>query len=82
MYKLETMYVFTHHRCQTQDMTKDQFYKRTTSFPALRSVAIPRQKTGAVEYTNCTSTEESDPPPLNECPEYDTKQFNGEVPVM
>ena len=23
-----------------------------------------------------------DPPPRNECPRYDTKQFDGEIPVM
>ena len=36
---------------------------------------------GAVEYTDCTSAEEKDLPP-NECPEYDTKQSDGEVPAM
>ena len=34
---------------------------------------------GAVEYTDCTSTERYPP---NECPSYDTKQSDGEVPVM
>ena len=34
----------------------------------------------AVEYTNCTSAEGEDPPP--ESPGYDTKQSDGEVPVM
>ncbi len=34
-----------------------------------------------LEYTDCTS-EESYPPPLNECPRYDTKQSDDEVPVM
>ena len=34
---------------------------------------------GAVEYTDCTSAEGYDPPPLNEFPDYDT---DGEVPVM
>ena len=37
------------------------------------------QSAGGVEYTNCTSAEEYPP---NECPRYDTKQFDGEVPVM
>ena len=39
------------------------------------------QSAGAVEYTDCTSAEGLDPPP-NECPDYDTKQSDGEVPVM
>ena len=38
------------------------------------------QLTGAVEYTNCFSAEGLDSP--NKCPEYDTKQFDGEIPVM
>ena len=41
------------------------------------------QSAGAVEYTDWTSAEEWAPPPSdNECPEYDTKQSDGEVPVM
>ena len=35
---------------------------------------------GAAEYTNCISAEEWDF--SNECPVYDTKQFDGEAPVM
>ena len=34
-----------------------------------------------VEYTDCFSSEGVRPPP-NECPVYDTKQSDGEVPVM
>ena len=34
---------------------------------------------GAVEYTDCSSAEGSPP---NESPAYDTKQSDGEVPVM
>ena len=34
----------------------------------------------AVEYTDCTSAEEWNTP--YECPVYDTKQSDGEVPVM
>ena len=34
---------------------------------------------GAVEYTDCFSAEGYPP---NECPGYDTKQSDGEVPVM
>ena len=37
------------------------------------------QSAGAVEYTDCTSAEGT---PLNECPAYDIKQSDGEVPVM
>ena len=39
------------------------------------------QSAGAVEYTDCTAAEVKDPPP-NEFPVYDTKQSDGEVPVM
>ena len=35
----------------------------------------------AVEYTDRNSAEGLDSPP-NECPVYDTKQSDGEVPVM
>ena len=38
------------------------------------------QTVGAVEYTDCISAEEHDSP--KECLGYDTKQFDGEVPVM
>ena len=36
------------------------------------------QLAGAVEYTDCRGN----PPPFNECPGYDTKQYDCEVPVM
>ena len=39
------------------------------------------QSAGAVEYTDCTSAEGVRPPP-NECPGYDTKQSDGEVPAV
>ena len=39
------------------------------------------QSAGAVEYTDCFSAEGQDSPP-NECPIYDNKQSDGEVPVM
>ena len=39
------------------------------------------QSVGTVEYTDCSSAEGKTPPP-DECPGYDTKQSNGEVPVM
>ena len=38
------------------------------------------QLAGAVEYTDCTSAEGKEP--LNECPGYVTKQYDGEIPVM
>ena len=38
------------------------------------------QSVGSVEYTDCTSAEWLDTP--NECPEYDTKQSDGVIPVM
>ena len=54
-------------------------------FPKLAAVLQKKKKiaqlAGAVEYTDCTSAEGQDPHP-NECPGYDTKQFDGEVPVM
>ena len=38
---------------------------------------------GAVEYTDCFSEEMKLSPALpNECPYHDTKQSDGEVPVM
>ena len=36
---------------------------------------------GAIEYTNNNSAEWARPPP-NECPRYDFKQSDGEIPVM
>ena len=38
------------------------------------------QSAGAVEYTDCFSAEGQDP--SNECLGYDTKQSDGEIPVM
>ena len=38
------------------------------------------QLAGAAEYTDCTSAEGKDS--TNECPRYDTKQSDGEAPVM
>ncbi len=38
------------------------------------------QSAGAAEYTVCISEERQDFP--NECPGYDTKQSDGEAPVM
>ena len=38
------------------------------------------QSAEAVEYTDCTTAEGQDPP--DECPGYDTKQSDGEVPAV
>ena len=38
------------------------------------------QSAGAVEFTNCISSESYDS--HNKCPGYDTKQSNDEAPVM
>ena len=38
------------------------------------------QSDGAAEYPNCISAEGYDSP--NKCPGYDTKQSDGETPVM
>ena len=38
------------------------------------------QSAGTEEYTDCISAERQDSP--NECPGYNTKQSDGEVPVM
>ena len=42
---------------------------------------IIAQLAGAIEYTDCISAKGVRPPP-NECPGYDTKQSDGEVPVI
>ena len=44
------------------------------------SMLYMAQLAGAVEYTDCTSAEGKIS--SNECPEYDTKQSDGEIPVM
>ena len=49
------------------------------------STLLPKNKitqsAGTVEYTDCISAEGLDSP-HNKCPGYDTKQSDGEVPVM
>ena len=42
--------------------------------------SLSAQSARAVEYTDCFSVEGLDP--TNECPVYDTKQSDGEVPIM
>ena len=44
-------------------------------------LTIFNQSARAVEYTDCISAEGKDPPP-NECPGNDTKQNDGDLPVM
>ena len=51
------------------------FFKCTFLF-----VNVLAQSAWAVEYTDCISAEELDP--TNECPGYDTKPSDDEVPVM
>ena len=41
----------------------------------------PAQSSGAVEYTDCISAEGVRSSP-NKCPGYDTKQSDGEAPVI
>ena len=48
--------------------------------PSYDVTAQLAQSARAVEYTDCFSAEGY--APSNECPEYDTKQCEGEVPVM
>ena len=49
-------------------------------FKQMNTLYVVDQLAGAVEYTDCFSAEGS--PPANKCPGYDTKQSDGEVPVM
>ena len=52
--------------------------KKSSSFVTEILIAL-----SAVEYTDCTSAEGQDPsPPPSECPGYDTKQSDGEVPAV
>ena len=45
-----------------------------------KHVRGPSMNFGTVEYTDCISAEGQDSP--NECPAFDTKQFDDEVSVM
>ena len=40
------------------------------------------QSAGAIEYTDCISTEGYNPHPHNESPGYDIKQSDGDTPVL
>ena len=42
----------------------------------------PKPSAGAVECTDCFSAEGQETPNSNECSAYDTKQSDGEVPIM
>ena len=46
------------------------------------SVLFIAQSAGGVEYTDCFSAEQRGKTSPNECPGYNTKQSDGEVPVM
>ena len=52
----------------------------TVSFEINSNIYVA-QSTGVEEYTDCTSAE-GKTSLLNECPGYDTKQSDDEVPVM
>ena len=52
-------------------------HKRNVKFAPSASGAVE-----AIEYTYCISAEGKEPPLLNECHAYDTKQSDYEVPVM
>ena len=49
------------------------------SLKETKDINLPKSA-GAVEYIDCFPAEGEDP--LPECPGYDTKQSNGEVPLM
>ena len=62
---------------------KGQLYMLQPSVNLILFQQLFAQLTWAVEYTDCTSAERKDPPPpANECFGYETKQSDGEVPVM
>ena len=46
------------------------------------SAFLIAQSAGALEYIDCTSAEWGGNPPPYECPVYDTKQSDGEVPEI
>ena len=63
----------THTHTHTYTRTHTQMYRLfLNTYVALSA--------GAVEYTDCTSAEELDS--TNECPGYDTKQSDSEVPAI
>ena len=66
-----------------QQMIKQVYMNLVTFFSFLKILYKNEiaQSDGPVEYTDCFSAEGVRPPP-NECPGYDTKQSDGEVPVM
>ena len=67
--------------CSTKKKkTKRLFNKTALSLTDNLDVAKVAQLAEAVEYTNCTPAEGSDTP--QQVSWYDTKQSDGEVPVM
>ena len=60
--------------------TVDSLVFDSAAHPGLVDVIHVVQSAGAVEYTDYFSAEVKDSP--SECPVYDTKQFDGEVPIM
>ena len=59
---------------------KGPFFLELIIYVLLNDIPLA-QSAGAVEYNDCTSAEGLEPSP-NECPGYDTKQSDSEVPVM
>ena len=65
----------THKHKHTHTHTYIYIYNLKNWFLCIQTVVLKMalvSPAGAVEYTDCT----------NECPDYDTKQSDGEVPVM
>ena len=54
--------------------------KKERKKESTKGKVLVAQSAGAVEYTDCFSAEEYDPPPHHECHGYDTKQSDSEVP--
>ena len=86
-------YVLITHDTHTHTHTHTYTHTHTQSLSLFLSLSLSHlslfsplslslaQSTGAAEYTDCTSAAGVSPPP-NVCPKYDTKQSDGEVPVM
>ena len=62
-------------------VNKRQYCWKPPDYQTFFSVYNLAQSAGAVEYTDCFSAK-GVRPLTNECPEYDTKQSVGEIPVM
>ena len=67
--------------CLDKLITEEWFTNPEHHYSVIEFRVFFAQSAEAVEYTDCTSAEVWDLPP-NECPRYDTKQSDGEFPVM